>query len=146
MQLTDKPIDEVTLRLYEIPSGITGRDLIRKICLSFGLLQPNDSRNIIIDVLWNLIIASKQKKWISSKEIEMKVVEFRKIENISISGTASSNIRRILKLLKDKKIIERKKSKYRIINFAPAQEVFEKSFRERLEKIISRNKTYLKLV
>jgi len=44
------PLAEITLRKYERPSDLSKRDLIRKLCLSIGLLQPGDSRDIIVDV------------------------------------------------------------------------------------------------
>jgi len=44
----DTPLSEVTLRKYEKPVDISERDLVRKLCLSLGLLQPGDSRDVIV--------------------------------------------------------------------------------------------------
>ena len=46
----DTPLSELTLRKYE-PVGTKGRELVRKTCLSVGLLQPGDSRDVVVDVL-----------------------------------------------------------------------------------------------
>jgi hypothetical protein len=39
----DTPLGEITLRRYESPTNESGRRLVRKLCLSLGLLQPGDS-------------------------------------------------------------------------------------------------------
>ena len=46
----DIPLSEITLRKYEKPYEAPSRDLTRKLCLSIGLLQPGDSRDVIVDV------------------------------------------------------------------------------------------------
>src|SRR3989338_5158478 len=46
----DTPLAELTLRKYEKPYTMSRRDLMRKICLSTGLLQPGDSRDSIVDI------------------------------------------------------------------------------------------------
>ncbi len=53
----DVPLADITLRRYEKPENFNGRDLIRKLCLSLGLLQPGDSRDVIVDVLSVLLKA-----------------------------------------------------------------------------------------
>lgn len=63
----DTPLAEITLRRYEKPSNLSGRELTRKLCLSIGLLQPGDSRDVMVDVLDVLI---NNKKEMTSKEIE----------------------------------------------------------------------------
>ena len=47
----DTPLAEITLRKYEKPYNMPRRDLIRKLCLSIGLLQPGDSRDVIVRFL-----------------------------------------------------------------------------------------------
>ena len=44
------PLAEITLRKYEKPYNLKDRDLVKKLCLSIGLLQPGDSRDVIVDV------------------------------------------------------------------------------------------------
>ena len=45
------PLAEITLRKYERPYEMPLRELVKKICLSVGLLQPGDSRDVVVDVL-----------------------------------------------------------------------------------------------
>lgn len=40
----DTSLAEITLRKYEKPKSENKRELVRKVCLSLGLLQPGDSR------------------------------------------------------------------------------------------------------
>ncbi len=47
----DTPLAEITLRKYEKPMVKNRRELVRKLCLSLGLLQPGDSRDVVVDVL-----------------------------------------------------------------------------------------------
>jgi len=60
--MKDIPLSEITLRKYEKPAGLEKRELVRKICLSLGLLQLGDSRDIIVDILMVLIEQIKLKK------------------------------------------------------------------------------------
>ena len=60
--MKDIPLSEITLRKYEKPVGLEKRELVRKICLSLGLLQLGDSRDIIVDILIVLIDANKNKE------------------------------------------------------------------------------------
>ena len=53
----DTPLMEVTLRRYEKPVGLEQRELVRKFCLGIGLLQPGDSRDVVVDVLFALLLA-----------------------------------------------------------------------------------------
>ena len=45
----DIPLAEITLRRYEKPYDLNSRELVKKVCLSLGLLQPGDSRDVIVD-------------------------------------------------------------------------------------------------
>ena len=119
-------IKEITLRHYEKSTKKTERELIRKMCLSIGLLQPEESRDIIIDILYVLLNAKKQKKKLTIKEIKNKVVETRKKHRLSSVGISSSNIRRQIYRLRDLLIIERGvKNAYRITEFLSLSEIFE---------------------
>jgi len=121
----DTPLSEITLRKYERPGSLEGRDLVRKLCLSVGILQPGDSRDIIVDILDILIIESKKKNMLSSEELEQKVIQSRKKHSLSTAGTASSNIRRQLRRLRDIFLIEKIKNQYRITEFYTLKELFE---------------------
>jgi len=127
----DSPLSEITLRRYEKPYDLEGRNLIKKLCLSLGLLQPGDSRDVIVDVLTVLLDARNKKEFVSSEEVVSRVIEFRKKESLPLKGIASSNIRRQLKRLKDIFIIECIANQYRINEF----DTLDNIFREKIERI-----------
>ena len=140
----DTPLSEITLRRYEKPENFKGRDLIRKLCLSLGLLQPGDSRDVIVDILAVLL---KAKKELSSEEIEKLVIEERKKHKLPLLGIASSNIRRQLKRLRDLFLIEKIKNNYRITENAKLEEIFgEKIEKFLLSSITERVKEYAKKI
>jgi len=124
------PLSEITLRKYEKPSKSSERDLVRKLCLSIGLLQPGDSRDIIVDILNVLVKAKKQKAFLTTEDIETRVKNTRKKLNLAMHGVASSNIRRQLKRLKDLFLIEKVSDGYRITEF----ETLAFIFTEKIEK------------
>ena len=141
----DTPISEIILRKYERPYGIEKRDLIKKICLSLGLLQPGDSRDVIVDILQVLTESQKEKKKLDSIEIGKRVEELRKKENLEIKGVAESNIRRQLKRLRNLMIIEKNNNLYCLSEFESLNKIFE----DKIEKFIvqpsiERIKEYLK--
>lgn len=136
----DHPLAEITLRRYEKPSNLEGRNLIRKLCLSIGLLQPGDSRDIIVDILYVLL---KSKKELNSKEIEKLVIESRKKEKLPLLGIASSNIRRQLKRLRDLFLIEKTANNYRINENASLSEIFDEKIEKfYLKSIVDRVREY----
>jgi hypothetical protein len=137
------PLAEVTLRKYERPSKLSERELVRKLCLSIGLLQPGDSRDIIVDILHVLIKAKRQKKELSSEEIEKQVINSRKKQKLALRGIASSNIRRQLKRLRDLFIAEKVKNNYRINEFEELGTIFEEKINKfYVNSIVGRVKDY----
>ena len=138
----DTPLAEITLRKYEQPYDLSKRELIKKLCLSIGLLQPGDSRDIIVDILLTLI---GEKRLLSSEEIQNKVIEFRKKENLQLKGIAGSNIRRQLKRLKDLFLIENIKNSYRINENESLINIFEEKIeRFYIKSILDRIKEYFR--
>lgn len=140
----DIPLAEITLRKYEQPNNLSQRDLAKKLCLSLGLLQPGDSRDVIVDVFLVLI---KNKEPLTSERINDLVIEIRKSENLPLKGIAGSNIRRQLKRLKDLFLIENIRNEYRINE----NESLIKIFEEKIEKfyiksILDRIKDYLNYI
>jgi len=131
----DLPLSEITLRRYEKPYSLEGRDLIKKVCLSIGLLQPGDSRDVIVDVLSVLLEASKNKTELDSETIEKRVIEMRKKNNLELKGVASSNIRRQLKRLRDLFFVEKIKNNYRISEFEDLYNIYS----EKIEKFFLEN-------
>src|SRR3989304_6345183 len=140
----DVPLGEITLRKYEKPYDAPKREIVRKVCLSLGLLQPGDSRDIIVDIFLVLNDARKQKNMLSSFEIRDKVDALRKQNSLESKGLAESNIRRQLKRLRDAMIAEKLENKYRLSEFLPVSEIFtakiEKFF---VPQVIERIKEYL---
>ena len=138
------PLGEITLRKYEKPYNSSKRELIRKVCLSLGLLQPGDSRDIIVDIMLVLEESRKNKNWLSSFIIRDKVEELRKSNSLEVKGLAESNIRRQLKRLRDAMLLDKQENQYRISEFAPLSEIFEVKIEKFLiPQTIERIKEYL---
>jgi DNA-binding transcriptional ArsR family regulator len=143
----DTPLLELTLRKYEKPYTTSKREAIRKLCLSIGLLQPGDSRDIIVDVLHVLLNNKRRKILMNSEEIRERVIAARKKAKLPLNGIASSNIRRQLKRLKDLYLIENIKSQYRITEFDELSNIFNKHIKDfYLKNILERVEEYFKAV
>lgn len=137
-------LGEITLRKYEKPYDLSPRELVRKVCLSLGLLQPGDSRDIIVDIVLVLENARKEKTWLSSFTIRDKVEELRKSHSLESKGLAESNIRRQLKRLRDAMLVDKQENQYRLSEFAPLSEIFETKVEKFLiPQILDRVKEYL---
>ncbi len=117
----DIPLAEITLRKYEKPTDLDQRELVKKLCLSIGLLQPGDSRDVIVDVL--TIFFSKSN--LTSEQVRELVIAQRKEKNLPLRGIASSNIRRQLKRLKDLFLIENVNNLYRMNENETLPNIFE---------------------
>ncbi|MAE49556.1 hypothetical protein CMI48_01880 [Candidatus Pacearchaeota archaeon] len=140
----ETPLGELTLRRYEKPYDTQPRDLMRKICLSLGLLQPGDSRDIMVDILHVLEAARKNKTWLTSFQIRDQVQTQRKEQSLDEKGLAESNIRRQLKRLRDSMLVDKHNNQYRIAEFAPLSELFETKIENfLLPQTVSRIKEYL---
>jgi len=137
-------LGEITLRKYERPYESSKRELVRKVCLSLGLLQPGDSRDIMVDIMLVLEEARKDKAWLSSFDIRDKVEQVRKSHSLEVKGLAESNIRRQLKRLRDSMIIDKQENMYRMSEFEPLKNIFETKIEKFLiPQIIDRIKEYL---
>ena len=140
----DTPLAEITLRRYEKPDNLSDRELIRKLCLSIGLLQPGDSRDVIVDVLYVML---KSKKELSSEQVKDLVIKYRKQKKLPMQGIASSNIRRQLKRLRDLFLIEKVANNYRINEKASLLEIYEEKIEKfLLESVKDRVREYFKAV
>ena len=140
----DSPLSEIILRRYEKPYQTEKRELIKKICLSLGLLQPGDSRDVIVDVLFVLEEAGKNKKSLSSEEIKLGVEKIRKKYNLELKGIADSNIRRQLKRLREIMLAEKNNNLYNLNEFLSLKEIFENKIEKFLiPQTIERIKEYL---
>ncbi len=121
----DSALSEITLRKYEKPYQLDKRELVKKICLSLGLLQPGDSRDVVVDILLVLIQAAEQKKELSNEQIKLGVEELRTKHSLELKGIAESNIRRQLKRLRDLMLVEKKNNLYNISEFETLEKIFE---------------------
>jgi len=143
----DTPISEITLRRYEKPYDLNRRELVRKLCLSSGLLQPGDSRDIIVDILHVLLDAKKDNKLLSSEGVRDLVVALRKEHNLPLVGVASSNVRRQIKRLRDMFLVEKMKNNYRITEFDNVSVIFnEKIEQYLLAAMLDRVREYCKKI
>ena len=140
----DIPLGEITLRKYEKPYESSRRELVKKVCLSLGLLQPGDSRDIIVDIMLILEEARQKREWKSSFSIRDDVEAMRKKNKLEAKGLAESNIRRQLKRLRDAMLIDKKENQYRVSEFASLSELFENKIEKFLiPQTIDRIKEYL---
>jgi hypothetical protein len=130
--LKDTPLAEVNLRRYEKPSKLSDRELVKKLCLSVGLLQPGDSRDVIVDILAVLLTARQDRSVMTSEEVTKKVQDERKKQKLPQVGIANSNVRRQLKRLRDLFLVEKTKNRYRVTEF----DSLKNSFTERTEKFL----------
>lgn len=128
----DRPIVEITLRKYEKPYSLSGRELVKKLCLSLGLLQPGDSRDVIVDIFHVLLLHKKNSRHLNSEEIQKAVIGARKESNLAMAGIAASNIRRQLKRLRDLHIVEKNLNTYSITEFDSLTNIYT----ERIQKYI----------
>ena len=140
----ETPLAEITLRKYERPYELKGRELIKKLCLSIGLLQPGDSRDVIVDILEVMVNAKNE---LSSEDVEKSVIENRKKSKLAMHGIAPSNIRRQLKRLRDIFIIEKIANTYRITENAKLNDIFEEKIEQfYLKTTVERVKEYFEAV
>ena len=126
----EKPLNNIILRRFEKP-GNNKEENLRKFCISIGLLQPGDSRDIIVDVLKLFLRARNEKRLLSADEI--------KIEK---RGSSAPNIRRQIRRLMDAGIVERINGKYRIKEFMSLSEIMDEIIKYQIEPTLSRIKEY----
>ena len=140
----DIPLAELTLRRYEKPYKMGKRELMKKLCLSVGLLQPGDSRDVIVDILY---VMYNSKKPLGSEEIRTLVIDNRKKSKLELRGVASSNVRRQLKRLRDLFLVEKIKNDYRIAENEKLLRIFEEKIEKYyLNSIVNRVKEYFEAV
>lgn len=146
-KMSDLPLAELTLRKYEKPYQENEREIVKKICLSLGLLQPGDSRDIIVEILLVLNKAKKEKEELELEKIKERAIELRKTANLEIKGLTDSNIRRQLKRLRDLLIIEKISNSYRVSEFEDLSKIFDEKIKDfYLLSITTRIKEYLKVL
>lgn len=143
----DTPLGEITLRKYGSPQGLERRELIRKLCLSIGLLQPGDSRDVVVDVLQVILENCIGEKEFTSTEIEKLTMDNREKYGLKQLGVAPSNIRRQILRLRDLFIVQKKGNYYSVNESAKLSYLFkEKIEKYYLDSIIERVKEYIAAV
>lgn len=115
------------MRKYEQPRELSERELVRKFCLSLGLLQPGDSRDVVVDVA---LVMLQAKEPLTARDIEKRVIDSREAAKAPVFGVAPSNIRRQILRLRELFIIEKIASTYRIKENQKLETIFE----EHIEK------------
>jgi DNA-binding transcriptional ArsR family regulator len=137
----DRPLAEITLRKYEKPYEMSKRDLIRKICLSTGLLQPGDSRDVVVDIFYILL---ETKKEMNCEEIRSEIIKLRNEAKLPLNGIAASNVRRQLRRLRELYFVEKISNSYRINENENLTNLFEQKIEKfYLNGILARVKEYL---
>lgn len=136
----ESPISEITLRRYEKPKELSKRDLAKRICLALGVLQPGDSRDVVVDILY-ILMESKQP--ISAEEIVSSVKELRKNHKLPLAGVAHSNVRRQIRRLRNLMIAEKTKNKYHISENGKISHAFDEKTAIMLNSISGRIREYL---
>lgn len=140
----DTPLSEITLRRYEKPS-LSDRELVRKLCLSVGLLQPGDSRDVVVDVFYVLLKGRNTE--MNSEQVKDAVVSCRKEKNLPLVGIASSNIRRQLKRLRELLLVEKKSNSYMITENLSLNEIMQDKIQKLLfPAVVSRVQEYFQAV
>jgi DNA-binding transcriptional ArsR family regulator len=138
------PLSEITLRKYEQPHGLSERELVRKLCLSVGLLQPGDSRDVVVDVALVLFTADKP---LTAREIESAVIDSRERARAPILGVAPSNIRRQILRMRELFLIEKVSNSYRVKENQRLATIFDEHIeRYYLAAITKRVREYLHAV
>lgn len=101
MTTTDLPLSEITIRKFERPINIDKKTLLRRFCISLGLINPGDNRAGVVDV-FEVLFDSKEPL---GAENVFETLE----KKLALSG-----IRRHLRRLEQVKILEHRNSKYRL--------------------------------
>lgn len=137
----DKPISEITLRKYEPPYKMTKRERIKKLCLSLGLLQPGDSRDVIVDILHIII---NKKKGIPFGELDKELISRRERAKLPVLGVTPSNVHRQLRRLKELGLVEKHLDAYRLAEKMTIKKIFEERIiKYHLDSIVTRVREYV---
>ncbi|PIO00107.1 hypothetical protein COT72_03020 [archaeon CG10_big_fil_rev_8_21_14_0_10_43_11] len=137
------PLLEFTLRKLEKPFTTNYRELVRAFCVSIGLVQPADSRDVIVDVLVALLKYRPKQKLLYTQDVQKIVSDYRAHIGLPVVGVSQSNILRALKILRTKGIAEVVSGGYRIREWSLLTTVFETHLQEYLIKTtIERIKEY----
>ena len=142
--LRDTPLMEITLRRYERPDKSNPRELVKKFCLSIGLLQPGDSRDVIVDIFQILL---ETKTLMNCEEIRGEIIKRRNETNAPLNGVAASNVRRQIRRLREMYFVEKVNNSYRINENENLTSLFEQKIEKfYLNEINTRVKEYFRVL
>ncbi len=142
----DTPLLEVTLRKYERPYNLSQREVVRRVCLCLGLLQPGDSRDAIVDIMYVLLTERKRRRLIGAEDLARRVIGLRKRFRKPMHGIATTNVRRQLARLKELLLVEKVDTGYRITEWMSLEELFNERINKfLLDESFQRIKEYLAL-
>jgi len=116
-RLKDLPLQEITLRKYELPDVSNTHEVAKKFLLSMGLLQPGESRDIIVDIFLALLTARESKQPLELAALVDKIPDKK--------GISESNVRRQLRRLKNFKLVEKVSGGYRIAEFGSLEPIVD---------------------
>lgn len=99
---------ELTIRELSLPDDVAlaRKSLVRWLALSLGLINPNESRTLLMEILDVLVHFHMRKEQPTTKDI---------IDGLSKKGSANPNQKAVyyhLQKLKDLGILSRKKGRY----------------------------------
>ncbi len=134
----DIPVIDVHIRKFEKPDNFSLNVLMRKFCISMGLLQPGDGRDSIVDLLTLFYKAGRVKRYLTIEEVYKFMLGLEK------SGTAQSNVRRNILRLKDLGFIDRTGNGYRIREWLSFHGLVSEFTKFKVEPVLERIKEYAK--
>jgi predicted transcriptional regulator len=129
MSTSDLPLSEITLRKFERPESLDRKTLIRRFCISLGLVQPGETRVGLIDI-FSVLLTSPEP--LRAEEISEKLG----------GKLALSGIRRHLRRLEQTKLIEHRNMRYSLaesgdlvycLNFVTKKYLIEDTFERIVE-------------
>lgn len=96
----EKPLVEITLAKFDRPHGVKKDELLRRFCVSLGLLQAGDSRDLMPKILDAML---ENREPLTLNQL-MK----------HLPKAAPSGVRRHLRRMIDLRLVERHKTRYRL--------------------------------
>ena len=102
--------NEIILRKLENTSSEipTRKSVIRKIVLSLGLVNPNESRTLVFDIFDILLLNSKNEDGLSIKDIHQKLKQLKK--DVSIKSVYYH-----IERMTSKGIVKKRNGNYKLI-------------------------------
>lgn len=134
----DTPVIDISIRKFEKPDNSSINVLMRKFCISVGLLQPGDGRDSIVDLLTLFYKAGRIKRYLTIEEVYKFMLGLKK------QGTAQSNVRRNMLRLKDLGFIEKTGNGYRIREWLSFHDLISEFAKFKVEPTLERVKDYAK--